>query len=155
MSKSAAKKAAEAKAREKAKETERAEEAAKATEEIETPPRDDFSTTQDGLDDMGEPEAPPEVKMVEKEIRCPRCKGSGTFVSNKTGSRAATAGSPLTDEKRTCPKCLRRKTVTIRITEEQAEIDKTELDRRIKVKTDKIKAAAAAEIKAAAKEEME
>lgn len=62
--------------------------------------------------------------MVPKKIRCPRCNGSGTFVSSKTGVRAKTAFGPLTDPTRPCPKCKGDKTVVIRITEEQAKAER-------------------------------
>ena len=87
------------------------------------------------------------VVMVNKKIRCPRCKGSGKFVSSKTGVRAMTAGEPLTDDKRACPKCRGKKTVVIRITEDQANREKAELDRRIRAKKAEIKRQADAEVK--------
>lgn len=71
------------------------------------------------------PVEPPEpVKMVAKKIRCPRCKGTGTFVSSRTGVRAKTASEPLADDSRPCPKCQGRKSVKIMITEEQARAEK-------------------------------
>jgi len=94
------------------------------------------------------------VKMVNKKIRCPRCKGSGTFVSNKTGVRALTAGEPLTDENRDCPKCRGDKTVVIRITEDQANREREDLNRRIKAKKAEIKAKADADVKAMLEDEV-
>ena len=63
-----------------------------------------------------------EVKMVPKRIQCPRCKGTGTWVSSRTGVRAQTAGDEVAvDASKPCPRCRGRKSITIHITEEQAQ----------------------------------
>lgn len=80
---------------------------------------------------MAKQETPEPVKMVPKKIRCPRCNGSGTFVSSKTGVRAKTATGPLTDPSRPCPKCKGRKFVVIMITAEQ---DRAEKAKRAQIK---------------------
>ena len=96
-----------------------------------------------------------EPKMVPKKIRCPLCKGSGTFVSPKTGVRAATAAEPLTDDSRPCVKCGGKKFVVIKITEEQADREKKEAERKRKAKREKINADAKAAREAADKEDWE
>ena len=74
-----------------------------------------------------EPPIEPEpVKMVPKWITCPRCKGTGTFVSSRTGVRAKTASGPSTDSSRPCPKCKGKQKVVIVITEKQAKAEKAE-----------------------------
>jgi len=62
--------------------------------------------------------------MVDKKILCPRCDGSGTWVSSATGVRALTAGEPLEDPTRVCPKCKGEKTIIIRIPLEQDKAEK-------------------------------
>ena len=74
-----------------------------------------------------EPPVEPEpVKMVPKWITCTRCKGTGTWVSSRTGVRRKTAFGKLADPKRKCPRCRGRKTVVITITEKQAKAEKAE-----------------------------
>lgn len=73
-----------------------------------------------------------EVKTFPKRIQCPRCKGSGTWVSSRTGIRAQTAGDELAvDASRQCPRCKGVGTLVIRISEEQA---KAEMEKRKQAK---------------------
>ena len=65
-------------------------------------------------------EAAETVKMVAKEVVCPRCDGDGFWHSTATGVRAGTMSGPLVDETASCPRCEGVKTVNIMITEEQA-----------------------------------
>ena len=60
------------------------------------------------------------VKMVEKEVVCPRCMGDGLWYSNASGVRAETMSGPLKDETRSCPKCRGKGYLIARITERQA-----------------------------------
>ena len=64
------------------------------------------------------------AKTYPKRIVCPRCKGTGTWVSSKTGVRALTAGDEaLTDDSRPCPRCKGVKSIVIRLNEAQHCID--------------------------------
>ncbi len=95
-----------------------------------------------------------EIKMVQKRIICPRCKGTGTWVSSRTGVRAATVSEPLTNSSRVCPRCKGRKTVIVRITEEQDRKEKVaKAKAKAKVDTENKKAKARIDAKAKADKE--
>lgn len=91
---------------------------------VETMPQ----TTLDGLPETIEvlPEASEAPTMVKKMITCTRCNGLGTWVSSKTGVRRKTAGGPLADSKRKCPRCNGTKKSHVWITEEQDRLEKKE-----------------------------
>jgi Zn finger protein HypA/HybF involved in hydrogenase expression len=60
----------------------------------------------------------PEVKLVPKEITCPRCKGDGIWHTSRTGARLATIAGPTEDASKVCPECNGKKVVTIQVPEE-------------------------------------
>ncbi len=68
-----------------------------------------------------------EVKTFPKRIKCPRCKGTGAWVSSRTGVRAETAGDEVAvDASKPCPRCKGERIVVIRISEEQARKEASE-----------------------------
>ncbi len=98
-----------------------------------------------------EHEQPVEVKTFPKRIQCPRCKGTGTWVSSRTGVRARTAGDEVAvDSSKPCPQCKGVKSIVIRLNEAQHRID-VEAKRKAKGMIEHDKRVAKAKIDAEAK----
>lgn len=98
-------------------------------------------------------ETPPEpVKMVPKNITCPRCKGDGIWHTSATGRRLATIGGPVVDETEPCPNCKGATYITIQMPKEQFDRELAEYKARKNTAKAKVDADARAAKKAIDKE---